>query len=94
LFVSFIRCIFVYINNYKGKQLKLIIMTHLTYIQLTKQRAKYNDVLRKGLEKMNISYTEVSSKYGKNIFINNIEDVDKARKFLLGISLTTPQYLR
>ncbi len=68
-------------------------MTHLTYIKIDKHRAKYNDVLRKGLAKLNISIDIKSSKYGKNIYVINSVDVFKAQKFLLSISLTNPQYI-
>lgn len=67
-------------------------MEHLTNIQISKHRAKYNDVLRKGLIKLNIPFEERSSKYGKQIFVNK-NDIDKARMFHLSISLTNPKYI-
>ena len=67
-------------------------MEHLTYIQISKTRAKYNDVLRKGLLKLNIAFEEKSTKYSKQIFVNK-SDIEKAQRFLLSISLTNPKYI-
>ena len=67
-------------------------MQHLTYIQVSKYRRKYNDVLRKGLTKLNIAFTEISTKYGYRVMVADSQ-IGAAQKFLLSISLTKPQYI-
>lgn len=61
-------------------------MEHLTNIQITRQRAKYNEVLRKKLKEAGIHFAEVSTKYGKKILVNET-DYSNASKILLSISL-------
>ena len=67
-------------------------MEKLTYIQINKYRAKYNDVLRKDLKTLGIAYEQRSAKYGYNIFVSE-SDLSKAQRFLLSISLTNPKYI-
>ena len=64
-------------------------MKHLTNIQITRQRAKYNEVLRKKLKEAGIHFAEVSTKYGKKILVNET-DYSNASKILLSISLNNP----
>ena len=75
---------FVSVNN--TKHLKIDKMEHLTNIQITRQRAKYNEVLRKKLKEAGIQFAEVSTKYGKKILVNET-DYSNASKILLSISL-------
>ena len=67
-------------------------MKKLTYLQINKYRAKYNDVLRKGLETLGIMYEQRSTHYGCNIFVNE-SDLSRAQRFLLSISLKNPKYI-
>jgi hypothetical protein len=66
-------------------------MVKVVYLSLNKYRRKYNDVLRKKLESNGIGYEECSGKYGWNLFVKP-EDVNKANRIILSISLTNPKY--
>lgn len=80
------------VNIYLAYTKKLKHMKKLTYIQINKYRAKYNDVLRKGLETLGIAYEQRSAKYGYSIFVNE-SDLSRAQRFLLSVSLTNPKYI-
>jgi hypothetical protein len=67
-------------------------MVKLTYLPITKSRAKYNDVLRKGLSKLNISFVEKSTKFGKILFVDE-KDENSAQMFMLSVSLINPRYI-
>lgn len=67
-------------------------MKKLTHILINKHRAKYNDVLRKGLNKLSIEFYQQSTKYGYSILVKE-SDLSRAQRFLLSISLTNPKYI-
>jgi hypothetical protein len=68
-------------------------MTHLTAVGMSRSKAKYRDVLSKGLRKFGIEFSVKSGKVGKHYYITNEHDVEQARRFLLSISLCNPQYI-
>jgi hypothetical protein len=46
-------------------------MTQIAYLQTSLKTAKYNEQVRKALEKAKIPYTEQSTKFGKRIMVDS-----------------------
>jgi hypothetical protein len=66
-------------------------MKQIAYLQLSKYRRLYNDVLRKKLEKANIQYEQRCSKFGYRLMVAE-NDFTVANKIVLSVSLTNPKY--
>jgi len=66
-------------------------MKQVTYLSNGRHRRKYNDVVRKKLTRAGIKTTEVSSRNGWYV---NVQDEDhfEASKIVLSVSLTNPKY--
>jgi hypothetical protein len=66
-------------------------MKQVAYLQISKYRRKYNDVVRKKLEQANIKFVQQSVKFGYKLMVNET-DFSAASRIILGISLTNPKY--
>ena len=66
-------------------------MKQVTYLSNGRHRRKYNDVVRKKLAMAGIKTTEVSSRNGRYL---NVQEKDhfEASKIVLSVSLTNPKY--
>ena len=58
----------------------------VTYLQISKYRRLYNDNVRKALEKIGIQYSEVSTKFGYRLMVNE-SDFSAASRAILSIPL-------
>lgn len=58
----------------------------LMYLHLSKYRRLYNDNVRKSLERNKIEYSEVSTKFGYRVMINE-SDFSVASRIVLSIPL-------
>jgi hypothetical protein len=56
------------------------------YLQISKYRRLYNDNVRKSLEKIGIKYSEVSTKFGYRLMVNE-SDFSAASRAILSIPL-------
>ena len=66
-------------------------MEQLIYLQNTPDRRKYNDVIRKRLERAEIPYSEKSGGYGYWLSVE-ASDLAAANRIVLGVSHTNPTY--
>ncbi len=68
-------------------------MKKVAYLQLSKYRRLYNDIVRKSLERAEIKFEDASTKFGYNILVSE-EDFDKASRIILAIPLYNPSYAK
>jgi hypothetical protein len=66
-------------------------MKQVTHLLNQRHRRKYNDVVRKKLTMAGIKTTEVSSRNGWYVNVQE-EDHFEASKIVLSVSLTNPKY--
>lgn len=66
-------------------------MKQVTYLQISKNRRLYNDVVCKRLESVGIQYKKYSSRYGWKLMVSE-SDFPIANKIVLGVSHTNPKY--
>ena len=66
-------------------------MKQVAHLQISRQRRKYNDVVRKKLTAAGIKFKEEGSRYGIKLMASEV-DFDKAAMIVLGVSHTNPKY--
>lgn len=68
-------------------------MKKVAYLDGSKYRRLYNDIVRKSLDRAGIKFETPSTKFGYNLLVSE-DDFDKASRIILAIPLYNPSYAK